>query len=157
MVGRRGGPRREDTGRRGHRAGLQQDAPYSRLGTYMSNTASKSNASERRACPFAPMHRTFVQKDAAGGNARYVRADTNLEEVSGRRGKDGLLPRGPCVRAARVPPGTATPTPLPRSVDFSLPDRLPNLPALGGPLHGPAQKISRSESVLRRWKYLESR
>ena len=90
MVGKRGGPRREDAARRGHRAGLQQDALYSSSGTYMSNTAS--NASERRACLFAPMHRIFVQIDAAGGNARYVRGDANPGEVSGWGGKGGLLP-----------------------------------------------------------------
>ena len=57
--------------------------------------------------------------DATGGNARYVKADANLEEVTGQGGKEGLLPRGPRVRVARVPLGTARPTPLPTPVKFT--------------------------------------
>jgi hypothetical protein len=81
-------------------------------------------AGERRTDP--PWHSTIAlsERSAAtsraqakppmpGGNARYVRADANLEEVTGQGGKEGLLPRGPRVRAARVPLGTARPTPSP--------------------------------------------
>ena len=133
MVGRRGGPRRRREDATHVVDSVQQDAPYCRSGTYMSNIASKSNACERRACLFAPMHRTFVQTDATGGNARYVKADANLEEVTDQGGKEGLLPRGPRVRVARVPLGTARPTPLPTPVKFTK--RLVNAwiyPALWG-------------------------